>query len=784
MESPGENNNKRFDWDKLLAESLNYAQHGRLILLLLCAGCLMGVVYFVYATPLYSSAAMIKIDHFGIPISEETGADVGTPGYLLNRRLLTYLGSEQFIKRVAVENGWATEETNAAGVRERIIPLVRYNWLDSDTMEVTVMSPYPVIVREFTQSLIEVYREEQRKNRAEHREKGIKMYLDELEGLRGQLDEGMDRRFDFEKESGLTDLYFEQRNLKEVPRELVLVRSRTEQLERGLEQLGAASEDTDIAEKLALLVAIEEEALDINDIGAFERINEGSSPLVDKKESRPNKELLMQPQSLEPWETWERERRGLVEDLERESQTYLSDHPIIRDLNAKIADLNQRLQSEYELQLKRLQVEKGDLQRREKELQAQMPDYEKVTREYEEFRRDYSLLTRSELSWDKMFTDMAQRIAALEYGADKERMELSFAGYVNLRDENPVSPNKSKLLMISVALGAGLAFGVPFLLNISNTTTSRIKDLEQASGLPGMGAVPLTNQEFLEEIVRSPMLGATVPNALLENFRLIRSNICLHPNRKGDTQVVMVTSARPGEGKSTQAANLAWAFFSMGERTLLIDCDLRRGRQHNLCRVENAPGLTSLLTQQSELKDVILKTENENLDVIPRGPVIAGTTEVLCQRYFDDVIAELRKHYHRIVIDTPPVLGLSETSSLQRITDGVSLVVRADVTPRRDTLDAVEKLRKAGAHIFGFVLNGIDLNKMANRYHYYYYSANYYDSFEPPQDFNSNGSGIKLEGSGTPKLRRKDNDEHSSRRGRAGIEDGVLGSVDPENSGA
>ena len=169
----------------------------------------------------------------------------------------------------------------------------------------------------------------------------------------------------------------------------------------------------------------------------------------------------------------------------------------------------------------------------------------------------------------------------------------------------------------------------------------------------------------------------------------------------------------------------------MGERTLLLDCDLRRGRVAKITGVKGTPGMTNLLLGRCTDAEAVCKTQSELLDVIPRGPVIAGTTEILCQPKFHEMINEWRKHYDRIIIDAPPILGLSETASLQQVADGVVMVVRSEVTRHVDVNMAVDQLRKAGAHIFGFVLNAVDLSKLTNYYYYYYYSPDYYGEFLP-----------------------------------------------------
>ncbi len=134
------------------------------------------------------------------------------------------------------------------------------------------------------------------------------------------------------------------------------------------------------------------------------------------------------------------------------------------------------------------------------------------------------------------------------------------------------------------------------------------------------------------------------------------------------------------------------------------------------------------------LDECIQKAPSPLLDVIPRGPITIGTTDLLVQPVFAKLMEELRGKYDQVIVDTPPVLGLSETSSLQNMVDGVVFVVRAEVTSRKDVVDAVTILRKAGAHMFGIVLNDLDLDKVSNYYNYYYYSASYYEDFEVPPD--------------------------------------------------
>jgi capsular exopolysaccharide synthesis family protein len=142
----------------------------------------------------------------------------------------------------------------------------------------------------------------------------------------------------------------------------------------------------------------------------------------------------------------------------------------------------------------------------------------------------------------------------------------------------------------------------------------------------------------------------------------------------------------------------------------------------------NYPGLTDLFTGKATLDECLQKTKADNLWVVTRGSVVAGTTEMLNNASFEKVVQELRKRFDRIIMDTPPVLGLSETAFLQKYSEGVVLVIRARKTERKDVMEAFKTLQKLGAHIYGFVLNRVDFSRRYNSYSYYYYSSNYYDT--------------------------------------------------------
>ena len=163
----------------------------------------------------------------------------------------------------------------------------------------------------------------------------------------------------------------------------------------------------------------------------------------------------------------------------------------------------------------------------------------------------------------------------------------------------------------------------------------------------------------------------------------------------------------------------------------MLDTDLRRGRLHRLFGYRKQPGLSGVLLGQITLDEAIRPTPHENLSVLSTGQHLETGTELLGSQKFRDIMAELRLRYERIVVDTPPVLGLSETSVLQSEVDGVLFVIWSGHTPIKGVRAAIEMLQGNGANFYGFVLNRLDLSATANYYQYYYYSHDYYYHYSP-----------------------------------------------------
>lgn len=724
----------KIDGSTIVKILLGYEDYWRLMLLLLLSGLLAGLAMYVNSRPTYYSSALIRVNKYVDTSQVAQGARGEEYHYHMLRALMLQLGSDRISLDTARKMGVIGARTSSSDLRASLIPSVTVGLLDSSHLEVSVVAYSPRVVREFPLAIAEVYEENRVKLRAEHRDKAIKRYMDELSVVREKVSGQLDARLKFEEESALATAQIEMERLSNVPVDLIRQRYRLEEMERIKTVLNEQRQDLGEVGQLTLLTSLPQTSNDdpLND-GVIVRQPDRSTPFnfISPGTKKDYTQVVVQPDmvdGIEPWRELEKKKRGIEEKVRLMRVKFLDDHPEMIKLKEELRAVSSALALELEVAEKAFELAYVGTKNRIEELQKKLPAYHEATKSFDEKKMGYELVKKGELAWDQAYEELSRQIKSLQFGNDEGSVNLEFRGFIDIRSEVPISPSKSKLAMMGCLLGLGLAGGVPFLLRRFNSSVTDLNEFETQLGIPGIGLVPLTDATVLERINRSKAIGSEIPNALLENFRLIRSSIILNKSPKGDAKVVMVTSARPGEGKTTIAANIAWAFSSMGDRTLVIDCDLRRGRLHQVADLQNEPGLTAVLAGKANLEDCIQKSQADNLWVIPRGPVVPGTTEILNTPIFAKILEQLRGDYDRIILDTPPVLGLSETAFLQSHAEGVVLVVKSAATPRKDVEDAFAALEKLDAHFYGFVLNRVDFSKRANHFNYYYYSASYYDT--------------------------------------------------------
>ncbi len=214
-----------------------------------------------------------------------------------------------------------------------------------------------------------------------------------------------------------------------------------------------------------------------------------------------------------------------------------------------------------------------------------------------------------------------------------------------------------------------------------------------------------------------------------ESIKSIRTNLQFSAIDK-ELKTILFTSPAQGNGKSHLSANLAWAYAQEGKKVLIIDCDLRRGRQHQIFEVDNKPdgGYSNLILNYKEdtkLSRYIAKTEIANIYLVPAGPTPPNPIELLASHSNEQVVNELKKHYDIVILDCPPILGISDTLMMTKFSDANVVVVESGKTPM-ELLDRCKKeFEKANSKIDGVIINKANVKGSS---YSSYYANSYYSS--------------------------------------------------------
>jgi capsular exopolysaccharide synthesis family protein len=287
----------------------------------------------------------------------------------------------------------------------------------------------------------------------------------------------------------------------------------------------------------------------------------------------------------------------------------------------------------------------------------------------------------------------------------------------------PFKPNKRRNVMTGIFLGFFSGIGLSLLAHSADGRIRTYEDVD-ALGLPLLSSVPRMKKLGTRRRQGLPVVQADPHSIGAEAFRNLRASLNLQPRARAAT-TLLVTSTAPGEGKSLVAANLSIAFASNNERTLLIDADMYHPVQHQLFHAPFKKGLSLFLTESAPLEEIVQKTDIANLDVITVGDIPNNPAELLGSARLLRLLQEARGQYHRIVIDSPPVTGVSDPLVLLPLVQGVIFVVGFGKIRREIVTRTMQRLRECEAPLLGVVLNNIDLQSHSHYYYPYRYSYNY-----------------------------------------------------------
>jgi capsular exopolysaccharide synthesis family protein len=377
-----------------------------------------------------------------------------------------------------------------------------------------------------------------------------------------------------------------------------------------------------------------------------------------------------------------------------------------------------------------LEVQLETTRTRERALKKSIADYEAQLTRLPKQEMMLARLIRTRDVDEKIYSMLRQRHEEIGIA------EAGKIGDVHVIDSatkpvSPIKPDKKKFLAGGFFLGLALGISLALLLELLDVSLKSQEDVEKYTMLPVLAVIPTipihgTNGALRfknKNSVRSyseRLLSTLDWNPLIyEAFRSFQINFAF-VNADRLFKSILLTSAGMGEGKTLTSLNLTQAFARAGLRTLLIDCDLRRPMVHRILGINGEPGLTNVLINKVEPEQAVLKLESENCFILPCGTLPPNPSEILDSRKMRELLAKLKNEYDLVILDSPPLIAVTDSIVLSNEVDGVCLVIKSGRTSRDAVSKAKRLLENARARVIGAILNDINLKKMHAHYQDYY----------------------------------------------------------------
>ena len=329
---------------------------------------------------------------------------------------------------------------------------------------------------------------------------------------------------------------------------------------------------------------------------------------------------------------------------------------------------------------------------------------------------DYSVLERDVQSSKQIYESLLQR--AKETGISSE-LKTSNIRIVDRAEQprDPVAPRKMLNLALALVAGVILGLALAFFFEYVDSSIKTPDEIRTYLGLTTLGMVPALNARTLKG--REPLINTGVPPNFAEAFRAMRTNVLFAAADEG-ARTLVITSTGPGEGKTIVAANLAIGFAQAGQRVILIDADMRRPRVHQMFGQRQEPGLSNLMVGHAVPTATICKSGVPGLWLLPAGRIPPNPAELLGSRRFKEFITLLSQHFDSVIIDSPPIMAVTDSAVAASAAGGVVFVVGAEMTSRQAAKAAIEQLQNGHPRFLGAVLNRVELERNS-----YYYSGYY-----------------------------------------------------------
>ena len=682
-------------------------------------GVALGAAGYLLLPPTYSASTTILVEPQ--EMSESIVRPILATGverrlHTIQERVTSYVNLKELIERIGVErldpSGRMTREDIMNEIRTSLDVEVRArDPEDAAVFEVQFTAPDPEVVADVTRELSDLFISENMKDRTRKATETAEFLDRELDRLRAEVAAAEERMRKFRQE-----------RMGTLPAQL---ESNLRALDRVSLELAANLESQEaVAQRIALLRRQLESTRGggTGATGLGAALAEAERSLIQAQRVYTDEH----PNVLRLRAEVERLRAQLAGGLEAGSGGPVDlSNPLAlglqREVNDAQVEMARRKRQEENLrtQLVKLQARVEQTPEREQELLTLTRDYENLVTTYQ------TLLSK------KYEANIARNLELAQKG---ERFKVLRPART---PKAPSFPDLRLLLPLGLGLGLLVAGGLIALQEYRNPAFRSVERLTRAIGLPVVASIPrIDNDRIFEEEPTGEVDPRLVVHTASESAPAEQYRGFAPMFLEGDhRQVVLVTSAARGDGKSLTAMNLALTFAcDLNRRVLMIDADLRRPTAHRLVRISRKQGLSNVLQGERSLEECAVNSKISNLTVLPAGPSVRNPLALLTSQRFIDTLAEAKRRYDVIFIDSPPLLPVVDTKLLKKLADMVLFVVRADATPRDAVIRAMQDMRDVAGVVFNQVSPG-------SFHRYYYYDAYSRYAYGEPTDEGRNGRG-------------------------------------------
>lgn len=694
-----------------------FLKHRWLILSFLITGLIAGALFTFLQTPKYNASTQVEIITQGARVIQDfevlaQSVDVRTfetaKQKMLSRELAqrvvfeldlannaeflaptpVFSISNLFQRIIGAKNVLILDDLNAERRQSLATRIVKRNiqvvlLRNTSILSVSYSHPSPKIARDVANQIAKSYIEQNVDKKSETSELARQFIVNQVQETKEKLQKSEKDLVDYAERAGITVTGDEK----------TLIQSNISEINRALTEA--------LQESLAAKRAVQQ----VNDGNA------GALPEVFESQSIQNTKIRIA------------EKRA---EYQQKLSTLKPAFPEMVRLQAEITEIRKQLRQEIRALSQSVFIKQEQAELKENELRKNLANLEKEQSDFQKKNIQYTILKREVDSNRTQYDSLIGKLNEVGIGSEIKSGNASIIDRA-ITPTRPYSPKLSINLIFAVFGFMVLAAVIVYIIELMNNTFATPDQIEEELNIPLLGIIPfvLDPQDALP----------TAP--VSEAYRTLRTSVQFTGSDK-TLRTLMVTSSEPSEAKTTTVFKLAEGYAALGKKVLVIDSDLRKPRMHKVFDIENGMGLSNLLTnviRQDKVVDIFRQTSNPKITFLSAGTIPPNPTDLLMSNKMGLVLHFCSQKYDLVIIDSPPVMGLSDAPILSRLVDATLFVVSAGQVPRKSAKNAVGRLRAVGANMIGVAFTKFDIHKVGYEYGYKYMQKNYYTySDEDTQD--------------------------------------------------